>query len=146
MTGSELYTHVNETLRVLVWPITAIVLAGFLRSPVVRIFDRFAMLEGSVGGVSFKISLEKYVQETVSKAVDLERQGRINEAQELVKSASSMASIAFGLSDDDIKYLLSLADGARPKGRWGKVHLVRAGLVDLDGGELTPKGKEFVNL
>ena len=51
MTGSELYTHVNETLRVLVWPITAIVLAGFLRSPVVRIFDRFAMLEGSVGGI-----------------------------------------------------------------------------------------------
>ena len=146
MSGSELYTLINKTIELLAWPVTAVVLAVMLRAPVISLLNRFALLEGSVGALSFKVSLEKYVRDTVSKAVDLERNGRTDEAQALVKSASNIASLMYGLSDSDIAHLISLADGAAPPSRWGKIHLVRAGLVELDGGRLTPQGKEFVEV
>jgi hypothetical protein len=146
MSASELYTLVNRSIELLAWPIVALVLAAMLRAPVMSLLNRFALLEGSVGGVSFKVSLEKYVRDTVTRAIDLEKNGRADEAQALVKSASNIASLMYGLSDADIAHLLSLADGASPPSRWGKIHLVRAGLVELDGGHLTPQGKEFVEV
>lgn len=144
MSGSELYTLINRTLEILAWPLAAVALAAMLRAPVVSLLNRFALLEGSVGSLSFKVSLETYVRETVSKAVDLQKSGRPDEADALVKSVSTVTSLMYGLSDADVGYLIALADGALPSSRWGKVHLVRAGLVELDGGCLTPQGKQLV--
>jgi hypothetical protein len=146
MSTSELYTLINRTLEILAWPGAAIALAAMLRAPVVSLLNRFALLEGSVGAVSFKVSLEKYVRETVSKAVDLEKNGRPDEAEALVKNVSTFASLMYGLSDADIAHLIALADGASPPSRWGKIHLVRAGLVELDGGRLTAQGKQLVEV
>jgi hypothetical protein len=144
MSTSELYTLINKTIEILAWPVTAVLLAWMLRAPLISLLNRFTLLEGSVGSVSFKVSLEEYFRETVSTAVNLEREGRTAEAQALVKNASNNASLMYGLSDADIAHLISLADGAPAPSRWGKIHLVRAGLVELDGGSLTPQGREFV--
>lgn len=144
MSASELYTLINRSVEILAWPIVTLVIVLILRKPVMSLLDRFALLEGSVGPFSFKVSLEKYVNATVHKALRLEREGRSDEAKALVKGASDIASVASGLSNADISSLIALADGAAPKSRWGKINLVRAGLVELDGGALTPRGREFV--
>ena len=144
MSGSELYTLINKTVEILAWPVTAVLLAWMLRSPLVGLLNRFTVFEGSVGSVSFKISMEEYLRQTVSTAVGLEKEGRTAEAQTLVKNASNNASLVYGLSDADISQLIALADGAPPPSRWGKIHLVRAGLIELDGGNLTPLGEKFV--
>jgi hypothetical protein len=71
MNGSELYTLINRSIEILAWPIATLTIVLLLRKPVISLLDRFALLEGSVGGFSFKVSLEKYVRATVHKAVDL---------------------------------------------------------------------------
>lgn len=93
---------------------------------------------------SFRVNLEKYTHDAVKRAVALEKEGKSDQAEAVVKSASSFAAEFYGLSESDIKYLLELASGNTPKSRWGKTHLVRAGLVELDGGKLTSHGRGVV--
>jgi len=144
MTGSEIYTLVNQTLQILVWPLAVFILALVFKSSISRLFERFQNVEGKMGSFSFKVSLEKYMQDAVRKAVALEKEGKSDQAETVVKDASSFAAELYGLSDSDVRYLLELAEGKQPSSRWGKVHLVRAGLVELDGGHLTSQGKTFV--
>ena len=143
MSASEIYTLINESVDILAWPGVAVILAAMFRGPITSLLSRFAQLEGTVGGLSFKVSLENYLTSEMTKALELEKNERSNEARAVVKNASDVASVIYGLSEADIAHLTSLAEGASPPSRWGKVHLVRAGLVELDGGQLTPHGKEI---
>ncbi len=144
MTGSELYTLINNTLQILVLPLTILILALVFKSSISRLFERFQNVEGKMGSFSFKVSLEKYMQDAVKKAVALEKEGESDQAEAIVKDASNFVAELYGLSNSDVRYLIELAEGKPPSGRWGKVHLVRAGLVELDGGHITSHGKSFV--
>lgn len=145
MTGSELYTNINNTLNILIWPIIVLVLSVIFRTPIIKLLERFQNVEGSVGKFSFKVSLEKYMHDAVKRAVALEREGKSEQAKAIVREASNFAIELHDLSNSDIKHLVELSEGKPPKSRWGKIHLVRAGLIEIDGGHLTDNGKWFVN-
>jgi|GEM_PF-4201701 hypothetical protein len=145
MTDLELYSQINETLSILVWPtVTLVVLIAFKKT-ISGLLARAAGLEGQVGDVSFKLSLQELMQDKVTEAAQLKADGKEEEADSLIKSSSEIISSLYGLSNSDIDELISLSLGEAPKRKWGKTHLVRAGLVELQGGKLTNNGKILVN-
>ncbi len=145
MTDLELYSQINETLSILVWPaVTLVVLIAFKKT-ISGLLARAAGLEGQVGDVSFKLSLQELMQDKVTEAAQLKADGKEEEADSLIKSSSEIISSLYGLSNADIDELISLSLGEAPKRKWGKTHLVRAGLVELQGGKLTNNGKILVN-
>jgi hypothetical protein len=144
MTGFELYTLINRTVEIIIWPVLALTIAVIFRAHIVRLLERFQNVEGSVGRFSFKVSLERYMHDAVKKAVALEREGKSQQAEAVVKEATSFAAEMHGLTTADVRYLIELSEGKPPSSRWGKIPLVRAGLVEIDGGKLTEHGKSFV--
>ncbi len=106
--------------------------------------ERFQNVEGTVGKFSFKVSLERYMHDAVKRAVALEKEGKSQQAEALVREASNFATETQGLTNSDMVYLIELSEGKAPVSRWGRVPLVRAGLVEIDGGNLTEHGKSFV--
>ena len=145
MTGLEIYTHVNETVRIIIWPCLIFVFALIFKSTLRKLIERAAGVEGKIGDFSFKLSLEKMMQDKVKEAVELEKQGKTEEVQKLISSTSELATKLYGLSNSDVDELLLMASSGESKRKWGKPHLVRAGLVELKGNKLTPQGKVFVN-
>ena len=145
MTGLEIYTHVNETVGIIIWPCLILVFVLIFKSTLRKLIERAAGVEGKIGDFSFKLSLEKMMQDKVKEAVELEKQGKTEEVQKLISSTSELATRLYGLSNSDVDELLLMASGGESKRKWGKPHLVRAGLVELKGNKLTPQGKVFVN-
>lgn len=145
MTDLELYSQINKTLSILAWPSTFILVVLIFKSTIANFLGRAAGVEGKVGDLSFKLSLQEMMQEKVSEAVQLKAQGKESEAESLINSSIDIVSSLYGLSQSDIDELISLSQGGKPKRNWGKAHLVRAGLVELKGGGLTNNGKIIVN-
>ncbi|MEZ9720020.1 hypothetical protein AB4271_00995 [Vibrio splendidus] len=145
MTGLELYSQINETISILVWPVAALIILFAFKKTITALLSRAAGLEGQVGDVSFKLSLQEMMQEKVSEAAQLKADGKDTEAESLIKSSSEIISSLYGLSQADIDELVALSQGEAPKRKWGKTHLVRAGLVEFQGGKLTNNGKILVN-
>ncbi|MGN2755642.1 hypothetical protein [Aliivibrio fischeri] len=85
------------------------------------------------------------MKDKVTEAAQLKADGKEEEADSLIQSSSEIISSLYGLSKSDIDELISLSLGETPKRKWGKTHLVRAGLVELQGGKLTNNGKILVN-
>ncbi|OMO21236.1 hypothetical protein [Vibrio lentus] len=144
MTDLELYSQINETINILVWPSAILVVLFTFKKMIATLLSRAAGLEGKVGDVSFKLSLQQMMQEEVSEAVQLKADGKEEEAESLIKSSSEIISSLYGLSQEDVDELVSLSKGEDPRRHWGKAHLVRAGLVDFKGGTLTNNGKILV--
>jgi hypothetical protein len=115
------------------------------KSTLRKLIERAAGIEGKIGEFSFKLSLEKMMQDKVKEAVELEKQGKTEEVKKLISSTSELATKLYGLSNSDVDELLLMASSGESKRMWGKPHLVRAGLVELKGNKLTPQGKVFVN-
>jgi len=145
MNTLEIYSKINETLDILIWPVVIVVIVFLFKSTIATLLARAAGIEGKVGDVSFKVSLQEMMQEKVTEAVKLKEEGKDSEAQTIIDSASQVAATLYGLSEDDIDELILLSLGEKPKRKWGKTHLVRAGLVELNGGKLTSQGKVLVN-
>jgi hypothetical protein len=144
MNGLEIYKIINGTLQIIVWPITLLIIIIIFRRVIFNIINRFIEVEGKVGDISFKITLEKLIKNTVNKALELEKEGKTDEIREIVKNAGELAAGLYDLTEEDVNYLIYLYKGDAPKRRWGKVNLVRAGLVELDGGKLTEDGRKFI--
>ncbi|WP_063644934.1 hypothetical protein [Aliivibrio fischeri] len=145
MNGLELYSKINETLSILIWPFVVLVLFFLFKKTISAVLNRAAGLEGKVGDLSFKLSLQEMMQEKVSEAAQLKAEGKEQEAESLIKSSSQIISSLYGLSQLDIDELIALSQGKKPKRNWGKAHLVRAGLVEFKGGQLTNNGKILVS-
>ncbi|MGN2670328.1 hypothetical protein ACTFQD_02680 [Aliivibrio fischeri] len=135
MNGLELYSKINETLSILIWPFVVLVLFFLFKKTISAVLNRAAGLEGKVGDLSFKLSLQEMMQEKVSEAAQLKAEGKEQEAESLIKSSSQIISSLYGLSQLDIDELIALSQGKKPKRNWGKAHLVRAGLVEFKGGQ-----------
>lgn len=144
MSGLELYKEINQTINILIWPSVVIIALVLFRRQLSQLISRFKDVEGKVGTVTFKLGLEKVIHETVNRAVELENVGKSEEAKQVVSEAGQLISDLYYLTPSDIDYLLDLAGGRSPKRRWGTVHLVRLGLVDFDGGQLTEKGRGLI--
>ncbi len=144
MNGLEIYKIINSTLQIIVWPITLLIIIIIFRRVIFNIINRFTEVEGTVGNISFKITLEKLIKNTVNKALELEKEGKTDEIREIVKNAGELAAGLYDLTEEDVNYLIYLYKDGAPKRRWGKVNLVRAGLVELDGGKLTKDGRKFI--
>lgn len=144
MNGLEIYKIINGTLQIIVWPITLLIIIIIFRRVIFNIINRFTEVEGKVGNISFKITLEKIIENTVNKALELEKEGKTDEIREMVKNAGELAAGFSDLTEEDMNYLIHLYKGGASKRRWGKVNLVRAGLVELDGGKLTEDGRKLV--
>ncbi len=144
MNALEIYKIINGTLQIIVWPVTILIIIIMFRRVIFNIINRFTEVEGKVGNISFKISLEKLIKNTVNKVIELEKEGKTDEIREIVKNAGELAAGLYDLTEEDMNYLIYLYKGGVPKRRWGKVNLVRAGLVELDGGNLTEEGKKLV--
>ena len=145
MNGLEIYSEINETLRIAIWPIITLVILLAFKKTITELSNRAAGLEGQVGHVSFKVSLQEMMQEKISEAAQLKAEGKDDEAESLIKSSSEVISSLYGLSQSDIDELIALSQGEVSKRKWGKAHLVRAGIVELKGGGLTNNGKVLVN-
>lgn len=144
MNALEVYSKINETLSIIIWPVVVVVILLAFKKAIIAILGRAAGIEGQIGDVSFKVSLQKMMEEQVAEAVELKSQGKEEEALSVIKSTGEIAARLYGLTNSDIEELIALQNGEKPKRRWGKAHLVRAGLVELDGGKLTPQGKILV--
>lgn len=145
MIDLELYSQINQTVSILVWPSVTLIVLVVFKKTITALLERAAGLEGKVGDVSFKLSLQEIMQDKVSEAAQLKADGKDEEAESLIKTSSEIISSLYGLSQADIDELVALSQGEEPKRKWGKAHLVRAGLVDLKGGRLTNNGIILVN-
>lgn len=122
MTGLELYSQINETISILVWPVATLIILFAFKKTIAALLSRAAGLEGQVGDVSFKLSLQEMMQEKVSEAAQLKADGKDTEAESLIKSSSEIISNLYGLSQADIDELVALSQGEAPKRKWGKTH------------------------
>lgn len=145
MTALEIFTLINKTLDIVIWPATVFGFVLLFRSNIESLVDRFTAFGGQIGNVSFEVSLQEYAEQTADMVSALEQEGRRAEAQAVVENAAEFIMQSYNLSKSDVEYLIRLADGELPDRRWGKVGLVRSGLIELDGGQLTPFGRQFVN-
>ncbi|MDV3636990.1 hypothetical protein CMU84_17740 [Elizabethkingia anophelis] len=144
MTTYEISILVIEFSKIIAWPVVVIIFILFFGKNLKRLFDRIANIEGSLGSWNFKFHAKDQLEKTVKEAIDLEKQGKKKDAEKLISDNTEMISKALGLSESDIKYLLDVKEGI-VKDRWGKIHLVNAGLVELDGGNLTEAGQILIN-
>ncbi len=145
MNTLEIYSKINETIDILIWPSLILVVILLFKKTLANLLARAGGIEGKFGNVSFKVSLQEMMQDKFAEAVKLKEEGKEAEAQSIIDSASEIAATLYGLSSDDIDELILLFLGEKPKRKWGKPHLVRAGLVELNGGALTGQGKVLVN-
>ncbi|MBL4831262.1 MAG: hypothetical protein JKY55_15420 [Aliivibrio sp.] len=145
MNTLEIYSKINETLDILIWPLVIVIIIISFQKTIATLLARAAGIEGKVGDISFKVSLQEMMQEKVTEAVKLKEEGKDSEAQIIIDSASQVVATLYGLSKDDIEELILLSLGEHPKRKWGKTHLVRAGLVELNGGKITNQGKILVS-
>ena len=97
-----------------------------------------------MGSWNFKLQAKDQLEKTVKEAINLEKQGKKDDADKLISDNTEIISQALGLTESDIKYLIDIKEGKK-KGRWGKVHLVNAGLIQLDGGNLTEAGQIIID-
>ncbi|WP_343607724.1 hypothetical protein [Chryseobacterium oranimense] len=140
----EILCLIIEILKIVAWPISIIIILLLFKKNIKQLFDRIANIEGSVGSLNFKLQAVDQLEETVKTAISLEKEGRKEDAEKLISKNTEIISKALGLTESDIKYLIDIKEG-KPKGRWGKVHLVNAGLVELDGGNLTEAGQIIID-
>lgn len=145
MTKLELLKELNNTLGILAWPAVALIVVYWFREALSNLASRISTLEGKFGDSQFRLEAQQIVETSVQRAVELESQGKSQEAKQVANDAAKVLSQLFGLSNEDLDYLVSLGDGEKPKRRWGAIHLVRSGLVEFDGGHLTDQGKSLVN-
>lgn len=144
MSNLELYKSINETLSILSWPLVVLVGLLVFRNAITELISRFKDVEGKVGNVTFKVGLEKVINETVNKVVELENAGKSEEAKKIVADAGQVLSDLYYLTPSDIQDLINLKNGGQPKRKWGATHLVRAGLVNFEGGQITEHGKKLI--
>jgi hypothetical protein len=140
----ELYKTINETLSIIAWPVVVLIGLLVFRKSISELISRFKDVEGKFGNVTFKLGLEKVINEAVTKAVELENAGKPEEAKKIVSDAGQVLSALYSLTPSDIRYLIHLKDGGQPKRKWGAIHLVRAGLVNFEGGQITEHGKKLI--
>jgi hypothetical protein len=140
----ELYKTINDTFSILAWPGIVLIALLLFRKAISGLISRFKDVEGKVGNVTFKLGLEKVINETVSKAVELENAGKTDEAKKIVAEAGQALSDLYYLTTSDIQYLIQLKNGREPKRKWGATHLVRGGLVNFEGGQITEHGKKVI--
>ncbi len=138
------FKEVNNSLSVLAWPAVTLIIAYRFKDVISDLLARVTRVEGRFGETQLKLEVEKIVTSGVSKAAELESQGKKDEAEKISADTAEIVSGLYGLSVQDLEYLEHLEGGGAPKRRWGPVHLVRSGLVELDGGKLTAKGSFLV--
>lgn len=143
MTTYETLKLTIELLKIVTWPFAVILILLIFKKNIKQLFDRLANIEGSLGSWNIKIQAKDQIEQTVKEAINLEKQGKTVDAEKLISENTEIISKALGLSENDLKYLVDLKEG-KSKGRWGKVHLVNAGLIELDGGKLTEAGQIIV--
>jgi hypothetical protein len=144
MTIYETLMLIIEILKIVAWPIAIIIILLLFKKNLKQLFDRIANIEGSLGSWNFKLQAKDQLEKTVKDAIDLEKQGKKQDAEKLISDNTEIISKALGLTESDIKYLIDIKEG-KAKGRWGKVHLVNAGLIELDGGKLTDAGQIIID-
>ncbi|PJJ09156.1 hypothetical protein CLU83_2485 [Flavobacterium sp. 1] len=144
MNTFETLILIIEILKIIAWPIAIIIILLLFKKNIRNLFDRLANIEGSLGTWNFKIQAKDQLEKTVKEAIDLEKQGKKIDAEKLISDNTEIISKALGLTENDIKYLIEIKNG-NTKGRWGKVHLVNAGLIELDGGRLTEAGQIIID-
>ena len=144
MTTYETLKLIVEIFKIIVWPLSIIIILLFFKKNIKQLFDRIANIEGSLGSWNFKLQAKDQLEKTVKDAISLEKQGKKEDAEKLISDNTEIISKALGLTESDIKYLIDIKEG-KTKGRWGKVHLVNAGLIQLDGGNLTEAGQIIID-
>jgi hypothetical protein len=140
----EILMLIIELLKIITWPLAIIIILLLFKRNIKSLFDRIANIEGSLGSWNFKLQAKDQLEKTVKEAIILEKQGKKEDAEKLISDNTEMISKALGLTESDIKYLIDIKEG-KPRGRWGKVHLVNAGLVELDGSKLTEAGQILID-
>lgn len=144
MNISEVLTLITDLIKALVWPITIISVLLIFKKNLIDLFDRMGNIEGTVGNFTFKIEAKEQIQQTIKKAIDLEKEGKSEDIEKLIEDDTELISKALGLTNNDIKYLIDIKEG-KQNSKWGKVHLAKAGLVTLEGGELTNAGNIIID-
>ena len=144
MTTYETLMLIVEILKIVAWPISVIIILLLFNKNIKQLFDRIANIEGSLGSWNFKLQAKDQLEKTVKEAISLEKQGKSEDAEKLISDNTEIISQALGLTENEIKYLIDIKEG-KTKGRWGKVHLVNAGLIQLDGGNLTEAGQIIID-
>lgn len=143
MNTFETLILVIEILKIIAWPIAIIIILLLFKKNIKNLFDRLAKIEGSLGTWNFKIQAKDELEKTVKEAMKLEEQGKKLDAEKLISDNTDIISKALGLTENDVKYLIEVKNG-NSKGRWGRIHLVNAGLIELDGGKLTEAGQIII--
>lgn len=144
MTKYETLKLIVEIFKIVTWPILIITILIIFKKNIKQLFDRTANIEGSLGSWNFKLQAKDQLEQTVKEAISLEKLGKKEDADKLISDNTEIISQALGLTESDIKYLIDIKEGKK-KGRWGKVHLVNAGLIQLDGGNLTEAGQIIID-
>ena len=144
MTTYENLKLIAEVLKTIAWPVIILVIFLAFKANIRELINRLAKIEGSVGSWNFKLQAKNQLEETVKEAIILESQGKKQDAEKLISDNTEIVSQVLGLTEADIKYLIDAKDG-KTKGRWGKVHLANAGLIELDGGKLTTAGRIIID-
>ncbi|GEP52146.1 hypothetical protein FNO01nite_28180 [Flavobacterium noncentrifugens] len=144
MTTYETLKLIIEILKIMVWPIFIIIILLTFKKNIKQLFDRTGNIEGSLGSWNFKLQAKDQLQKTVKEAINLEKLGKKEDADKLISDNTEIISQALGLTENDIHYLIDIKEGKK-KGRWGKVHLANAGLIQLDGGDLTEAGQIIID-
>lgn len=144
MTTYKVLLLIIDLLQTLAWPLSIIIILLIFKKELKHLFYRIANIEGSIGIWNFKLQAKDQLEKTVEKAIDLEKEGKTQDAKKLISDNTEIISKALGLTESEIKYLIDIKEG-KSKGRWGKVHLVNAGLVELDGNKLTEAGELIID-
>ncbi|MBD0724465.1 hypothetical protein B6A10_04665 [Flavobacterium sp. L1I52] len=144
MTTYETLKIIIELLKIITWPIVIIVILLIFKKNIKQLFGRLANIEGSLGSWNIKIQAKEHMEQTIKEAIDLEKQGKSKDAEKLISDNTEIISKALGLTESDIKDLIDIKQG-KNKNRWGKIHLVNAGLVELDGNNLTEAGQIIID-
>ena len=144
MTKLELLKELNNSLSILAWPAVVLIVVFWFRNVLSDLANRISVFEGRFGESKLRLEVQRIVETNVKRAVELESQGKGQEARQVANDTTEILRQLFGLSNDDLDYLVSLGEGVKPKRRWGPIHLVRSGLVEFDGGHLTGQGKSLV--
>ena len=133
-----------EILRIIAWPFVLIFVLMLFKKDIKHLLERIANIEGSLGSWNFKLQAKDQLEKTVKDAISLEMEGKKEDAEKLISDNTEIISKALGLTENDVKYLIDIKEG-KTKGRWGKVHLVKAGLIELDGNNLTEAGQVLID-
>lgn len=134
----------NNTLNVIAWPAVVLIVTFSFRRVLSDLIGRISQVEGSFGQNQLKFEVQQIVETNVARVAELENQGKSVEARQLTSDTAQIISQLYGLTRQDLDYLVELSEGRKPKRRWGAIHLVRAGLIEFDGGKLTDQGRSLI--